>query len=157
LPVAAIEVKRSGKPGPISPITRLLQTVLLASVVEALTRTRAPSLYVPVSDLNAAAIGLGADGCGAAARAAGYQKIAAAKFVAKNSKKFEIGVDTLSAPRLYTPHQRRRRRCWRPRSSLLSFAKSWTEFKRAAWATLDRPEAKSKTGHDIASAMSVLW
>lgn len=52
--------------------------------------------------------------------------------VAKNSKNSKIVVDSRKAPRLYTPHQRRRRRCWRRRSSLLSFAKSWSKFKRAA-------------------------
>jgi hypothetical protein len=36
-------------------------------------------------------------------------KMDAEIFVAKNSKKFEIAVDTLSAPRLYTPQQRGRR------------------------------------------------
>ncbi|CDX14390.1 hypothetical protein MPLB_1410001 [Mesorhizobium sp. ORS 3324] len=85
-----------------------------------------------MSNLNAAAIGLPVDGCGPAAGAVGGRNLAVEKFVAKNSKKFEIGVDGSSGPRLYTPHQRRRRRCWRRRSSLLRFAGSWTKFKRAA-------------------------
>jgi hypothetical protein len=37
----------------------------------------------------------------------------------------------LRGPRLYTPHQRRRRRCWRQRGSPLSFAKL-DEIMRAA-------------------------
>lgn len=61
-----------------------------------------------MSNLNAAAIGLVVGRHGAAARAVGFEKIAAEKFVAKNSKKFEIGVDGWSNPRLYTPHERGR-------------------------------------------------
>src|SRR5262245_2355890 len=34
---------------------------------------------------------------------------ASRRVVAKNSKKFEIGVDSPKCPRLYTPHQRGRR------------------------------------------------
>ncbi|WP_192257636.1 hypothetical protein [Mesorhizobium silamurunense] len=46
----------------------------MSSVVEALTHTRALPYYVPVSNLNAAAIGLDAGDYGAAARAVGYEK-----------------------------------------------------------------------------------
>ena len=51
--------------------------------------------------------------------------------VAKISKKFEIVVDSSKGSRLYTPHQRLRRRCWRRSSSLLSFAEL-DEIQRAA-------------------------
>jgi hypothetical protein len=51
-------------------------------------------------------------GCGqepAAVTARKQAETGPKKIVAKNSKKFEIAVDTLKAPRLYTPHQRGRR------------------------------------------------
>jgi hypothetical protein len=65
-----------------------------------------------MSNLNAAAIGLrgGVRLCYPhAAAEVGYRKSAPQSFVAKNSKKTEIVVDTLNACRLYTPHQRGRR------------------------------------------------
>ncbi|CCV05209.1 hypothetical protein MESS2_1520001 [Mesorhizobium metallidurans STM 2683] len=76
---------------------------------------RMPSFVGLVSNRNAAAIGSTvASGlvipCYRSCRSGSrLLKIGAEKFVAKNSKKFEIGVDTLDGPRLYTPHQRGRR------------------------------------------------
>src|SRR5690606_11971579 len=73
----------------------------------------------------------------------------------KKQKKMEIAVDTSRSSRLYTPHQRRRRRCWRRRSSLLGVAKVGRNQESRVSDTR-RPEAKSDEGHDIAHAMSVL-
>lgn len=72
---------------------------------------RRPSFVGLVSNRNTAAIGLHrgdrtSPPCRNGSRLA---KIGAEKIVAKNSKKFEISVDTLDGPRLYTPHQRGRR------------------------------------------------
>jgi hypothetical protein len=69
---------------------------------------RTPALLALVSIRNAAAIGLRLGGrlCYShAAAEVGYRKF----FVAKNSKKIEMVVDSLDGRRLYTPHQRGRR------------------------------------------------
>ena len=61
----------------------------------------------------------------------------------KKTKNRKIIVDTRQGCRLYTPHQRRRPRCWRQRSSLLSFAKSWTKSRepRERHSTGPKPKA----------------
>jgi ABC-type nitrate/sulfonate/bicarbonate transport system substrate-binding protein len=69
---------------------------------------RTPASLALVSDRNAAAIGLRLGGLALLSHAAaevGYRK----SFVAKNSKKIEMVVDSLAGRRLYTPHQRGRR------------------------------------------------
>ncbi|MER8828427.1 hypothetical protein NKH73_26470, partial [Mesorhizobium sp. M0938] len=69
---------------------------------------RTPALLALVLSRNAAAIGLQRGGglCYShAAAEVGYRK----SFVAKNSKKIEMVVDSLEGCRLYTPHQRGRR------------------------------------------------
>jgi hypothetical protein len=74
----------------------------------------------------------------------------------KKSKKFKIVVDSCRGRRLYTPHQRRRHTLLTTESFVSEFRESWSKFKRAARATLDRAEAKSDTAQDTAFAVSVL-